>query len=231
MYLRVVGQRRKNRNTKCLVPPDELGSPNRFAPRDYDKARDAYLLANGDAHVFHLACREVGQKPVYHPFWESLPFMNVFISITPDILHQLLQGVLKNLIVWVCVAFGSAEIDVRCRRLPPNHHIHIFAKGISILSHITRKEHKNMSWILLGLILDLPLPDRQVSPRLIRTVRALLDFLFLAQFPSHTSGTIECLNDSLARFHNNKDVFIDLGICYHFNMPKIHSMIHYTPSI
>ena len=220
-----------SRCPKCLVPPDELGSPNRFAPRDYDKARDAYLLADGDAHVFHLACREVGQKPVYHPFWESLPFTNVFISITPDILHQLLQGVLKNLIVWVLVAFGSAEIDARCRRLPPNHHIHIFAKGISILSRITRKEHKNMSRILLGLILDLPLPDGQVSPRLIRTVHALLDFLFLAQFPSHTSGTIERLNDSLARFHNNKDVFIDLGIRYHFNMPKIHSMIHYTPSI
>ena len=220
-----------SRCPKCLVPPDELGSPNRFAPRDYDKARDAYLLADGDAYAFHLACRVAGQKPVYHPFWESLPFTNVFISITPDILHQLLQGVLKNLIIWILVAFGSAEIDARCRRLPPNHHIHIFAKGISGLSRITGKEHKNMSRILLGLILDLPLRGGQVSPRLIRTVRALLDFLFLAQFPSHTSSTTERLNDSLARFHDNKDIFIDLGIRRHFNMPKIHSMIHYTPSI
>jgi hypothetical protein len=220
-----------SRCPKCLVPPDELGSPNRYAPRDYDKARDAYLLADGDAHAFHLACRDAGQKPVYHPFWESLPFTNVFISITPDILHQLLQGVLKNLIIWLILAFGPTEIDARCRRLPPNHHIHLFAKGISSLSRITGKEHKNMSRLLLGLILDLPLPGGQVSPRLVTAVCALLDFLFLAQFPSHTSSTLARLEESLARFHDNKDIFIDLGICHHFNMPKIHSMIHYTPSI
>jgi hypothetical protein len=160
-----------------------------------------------------------------------LPFTNVFISITPDILHQLLQGVLKNLIIWLILAFGPTEIDARCRRLPPNHHIHLFAKGISGLSRITGKEHKNMSRLLLGLILDLPLPGGQVSPRLVTAVCALLDFLFLAQFPSHTSSTLARLEESLARFHDNKDIFIDLGIRHHFNMPKIHSMIHYTPSI
>ena len=39
------------------------------------------------------------------------------------------------------------------------------------------------------------------------------------------------LEDSLSHFHNNKDVFIDLGVCEHFNLPKIHSLIHYSPSI
>ena len=216
---------------KCLVPPDELGSHNRYPLRDYNKARDAYLLADGDAHVFHLACREAGQKPVHHPFWESLPLTNTFISITPDILHQLLQGVLKHLIAWLILAFGSTEIDARCQRLPPNHHIYIFAKGISILSRVSGKEHKHMSRLLLGLVLDLPLPSGQISPRLITAVRALLDFLFLAQFPSHTAETIARLDAALARFHDNKDIFVDLGIRDHFNLPKLHSLIHYTPSI
>ncbi|KAN0141530.1 hypothetical protein V8E53_000775 [Lactarius tabidus] len=182
---------------KCLVPHDKLGSYNRFTPHDYNKARDAYLLADGDAYAFHSACREAGQKPVYHPFWESLPFTNVFISITPDILHQLLQGVLKHLVAWLILAFGPTVIDRQCQQLPPNHHIHIFPKGISGLSRVTGKEHKNMSRLLLGLILGLPLPSGQVSPRLISAVRALLDFLYLAQLPSHTSNTITCLDDSL----------------------------------
>ncbi|KAI9448874.1 hypothetical protein BJY52DRAFT_1206479 [Lactarius psammicola] len=216
---------------KCLVPSDRLGSYTRFPPRDYDKARDTYLLADGDAHVFHLACREAGQKPVYHPFWEFLPLTNVFVSITPDILHQLLQGVLKHLIAWLIGVFGPAEIDARCRSLPPNHHISIFAKGISSLSRISGLEHKNMCWLLLGLIVDLPVPNGQVSPRITTVVRVLLDFLYLAQFPSQTSTTITCLEDSLSRFHNNKDIFIDLGVRDHFNIPKIHSLIHYSPSI
>ena len=216
---------------KCLVPPDKLGSHNRYSLRDYNKARDAYCLADSNAHAFHLACHEAGQKPVYHPFWELLPSTNIFISITPDILHQLLQGVLKHLIAWLIITFGPTEIDARCRRLPPNHHIHIFAKGISGLSRVSGKEHKHMSRLLLGLVLDLPLPGGRVSPRLITSVRALLDFLFLAQFPSHTSHTIARLEASLGRFHNNKDVFIDLGIRDHFNLPKLHSLVHYTPSI
>ena len=32
-------------------------------------------------------------------------------------------------------------------------------------------------------------------------------------------------------FHANKDVFIDEGICKHFNIPKLHSLLHYINSI
>jgi hypothetical protein len=62
-------------------------------------------------------------------------------------------------------------------------------------------------------------------------VHALLDFLFLAQFPNQTSDTICCLEDSLLVFHNNKEVFIDLEIWENFNIPKLHSLSHYAQSI
>ena len=220
-----------NRCPKCLVPHDELGSYTPFPPRNYNKARDAYLLSGGDAHAFHLACRQASQKPVFEPFWEILPLTNVFVSITPDILHQLLQGMFKHLVVWLISTFGSSEIDVRCRSMPPNHHVSTFAKGISCLSRITGKEHKNMSCILLGLIIDLPIPYGQVSPRIITAARALLDFLYLAQLPSHSSFTLARMEESLVRFHDNKEVFIDLGIRDHFKLPKLHSLNHYIPSI
>jgi hypothetical protein len=153
-----------NRCPKCLVLPDKLGSHARYPLHNYNQARDAYLLADGDAYAFHAACHEASQKPVFHPFWESLPLSNIFVSITPDILHQLLQGMLKHMVTWLIGTFGAVQIDAQCRSLLPNHHISIFAKGISGLSHVTGKEHKNMSRILLGLIMDLPVPDGQVSP-------------------------------------------------------------------
>ena len=88
-----------------------------------------------------------------------------------------------------------------------------------------------MCRIILGLIIDLPLPSGQVTSRIVRTVRALLDFLYLAQLPSQTTNTMLRLEESLARFHENKDVFIDLGARKDFNIPKIHSLMHYTTSI
>ncbi|KAH9011763.1 hypothetical protein EDB85DRAFT_1878270, partial [Lactarius pseudohatsudake] len=119
----------------------------------------------------------------------------------------------------------------QCRSLPPNHHIMTFAKGISTLSRISGLEHKQMCRILLGLIIELPLPSGGSPARVIRTVRALLDFLYLTQLPSHTTETLLRLEESLAQFHNNKDVFVDLGVCEHFKIPKLHSLLHYKSSI
>ncbi|KAH8986507.1 hypothetical protein EDB83DRAFT_2240317 [Lactarius deliciosus] len=218
---------------KCAVHRNNLGDYSRSPARDYGKALEAFLLADGDVRMFHSVCREAGVKPVFHPFWETLPLTDVFVSITPDILHQMLQGVMKHLIAWLTnsSAFGSAQIDARCRSLPPNHHIKTFARGISTLSQVSGLEHKQMCRILLGLVIELPLPSGGSSARVIRTVRALLDFLYLAQLPSHTSETLLRLEASLARFHEDKDVFIDLGVREHFIIPKVHSLLHYKSSI
>ncbi|KAI9432881.1 hypothetical protein BJY52DRAFT_1422843 [Lactarius psammicola] len=88
-----------------------------------------------------------------------------------------------------------------------------------------------MCWILLGLIVDLPLPSGEAPSRIIRTIHMLLDFLYLAQLPSHTTDTLLHLEESLARFHDNKEVFVDLGIREHFNIPKVHGLLHYKSSI
>jgi hypothetical protein len=223
---------------KCTIPPGRLGEHRAFPLRSIDEARDVYQLAdNVDTRVFHAACRQAsdqtGLKPVYHPFWESLPFSDIFISITPDILHQMLQGVMKHLISWLTHpnTFGAAAINARCRYLPPNHHITQFPRGITTLSRVSGQEHKNICRILIGLVINLPLPGGQVPSRAIRAVRALLDFLYLAQLPSHSTDTLCSLDDALALFHENKSVFADLGVRDHFNIPKFHSLIHYQSSI
>ena len=223
----------KGRCPKCLVRPDQLGQLHCFPLRDYNNTIETYLLEEGDVHPFHAACHDKGLKPIFHPFWESLLLVDIFLSITPDVLHQLLQGVIKHLVSWVTspLAFGPARIDARCRTIPPNHHITLFPKGISSLSRVTGKEYKGICCILLGLLVDLPLPHGQVPTRLLRAVRALLDFVYLAQFQCQTTDTIGRLDECLTRFHENKAVFMDLGIRDHFNIPKFHSLLHYSSSI
>ena len=218
---------------KCQVPDDQLGEYFRFPLRDHHQAQETFSLADGDVHTFHAACRDAGIKPVYHPFWEQLPLTNIFVSITPDILHQMLQGVIKHLIAWLTspAVFGPDVIDARCQMLPPNHQIRTFPNGITTLSRISGQEHKDICRILLGLIVDLSLPSQQVPSRVVRAVVALLDFLYITQLPSQTTQMILRLEDALDHFHRNKAVFLDLGAHRHFNIPKLHSLIHYTMSI
>ena len=155
------------------------------------------------------------------------------MSITLDILHQILQGVVKHITAWLShpALFAKEQIDFHCRALPPNHHITLLPKGITSLSHVSGKEHKAMCRFLLGLITDVPLPGGQVASCVLRAVRALLDFVHLTQYPSHTTQTLTHLEDCLACFHENKAIFVDLGVRNYLNIPKFHSLLHYSRTI
>ncbi|KAI0670040.1 hypothetical protein C8Q78DRAFT_976760, partial [Trametes maxima] len=195
---------------KCNVSRGELGSSaDTSRPlRDLGTILDALAAIDEGPLAFTRACRSAGIKPVQHPFWEDLPYTNIFAAITPDILHQLYQGVIKHLVTWLQTAYGTEEIDARCRRLPPNHSLRHFANGISSMSRVTGKEHQDLSRIILGLIIDRELPGGLSSARLVRSTRALLDFLYLAQYPCHTTETLKLLDEALIAFHANKQVFL-----------------------
>ena len=107
----------------------------------------------------------------------------------------------------------------------------MFSKGFLSFSRLTGKEHANMCQVLLGLIVDLKLPDRRSPLPLIQCVHSLLDFLYITQYPLHTSKTLRLLHQSLKQFHELKKIFIDLGIQDNFNLPKLHPPIHYIESI
>ncbi|KAI0704544.1 hypothetical protein C8Q76DRAFT_630995 [Earliella scabrosa] len=218
---------------KCDIPREEVGNTTDTERplRDLEKILDALEAINESPTAFARACRSVGIKPVRHPFWENLPYVDIFRSITPDILHQLYQGVIKHVLSWLKQAYGPEELDARCRRLPPNHHIRLFLKGVTTLQKVTGKEHADICRFLLGLVIGLPLPDGVSPVRLVRSVRAILDFLYVARYPAHTSDSLVLLRNALERFHANKDVFIDLGIRENFHLPKLHSLDHYLNSI
>ncbi|KAG2743481.1 hypothetical protein P692DRAFT_201886479 [Suillus brevipes Sb2] len=160
----------------CDVPSDELGSSAgdvNFQPQDLAAVLDALTTLDDSGVAFVRACAEAGIKPIIHPFWEPLPMVNIFESITPDILHQLYQGLVKHLLAWLSDACG-----------------------------VSGTEHNQICWFLLGIIIDIRLPNNMSSARLLRAVRELLDFLYLAQYPCHNNYNTEyteCLHIDLAK--------------------------------
>lgn len=83
---------------KCQVPADQLGKHETFQSHEQATVIDVYRLADGNVHTFHRTCCEAGLKPIFCLFWERLPLANIFLSIIPDILHQLLQGMVKHVV-------------------------------------------------------------------------------------------------------------------------------------
>jgi hypothetical protein len=82
-----------------------------------------------------------------------------------------------------------------------------------------------MQRIFAGLLIG------AVQPAALRTAVAIINFIYYSQLQVHTSLTLKSLQKALEAFHENKDLFVSEGIREHFNIPKIHAMVHYFEAI
>ena len=83
---------------KCPALRAELGEatlPHGTHLRDIEKIYENIFPARDEGPAaFTKACNAERMRPIVEPFWENLPYINIFAVITPDILHQLYQGVI-----------------------------------------------------------------------------------------------------------------------------------------
>lgn len=144
-----------------------------------------------------------GLNDVPEPFWRDFAHTEIHRAITPDILHQLYQGLVKHLVSWITNLVGATELDARFRCLPPTHGVRLFSSGITGLTMVSGNEHKDICKQLLGCLVGAKVPLGAI-----RATRALLDFLYLAQYQSHSESTLKYLQTALDEFHQDKQVFL-----------------------
>ncbi|KAH9916939.1 hypothetical protein B0H21DRAFT_816102 [Amylocystis lapponica] len=220
----------ENRCPMCQVPPDQRGAHVPHAKRDMQETLSLLADQSRGTETPETKARfkELGLRRILPPFWHDLPFADVFRWFTPDLLHQLHKGVFKDhLVKWTTALVGEDELDARFRSMSGITGLRHFSHGISMVSQWTGSEHKEMEKVFLGLVMG------RVDDQVIRTIRAVIDFIYLASLQSHTTQTLAALRQALDDFHTHKHIFLELGARTqgHFNIPKIHSMEHYVALI
>ncbi|KAG6848387.1 hypothetical protein H0H93_000646 [Arthromyces matolae] len=216
----------ENRCPKCPIDPNCRGK-HQIEPGRTVQDTLFWLRRKAEGEN-DTAFKVLGLRDVYPPFWSTLPHCDIFLSFTPDLLHQLHKGVFKDHVVkWCTEIIGKEEVDLRFRTMPDHPDLRHFKNGISHVSQWTGAEHKEMERVFLALV------AKGVDERVVRAVRGIIDFAYFASLQSHTSDSLLGLRRSLDLFHENKQAFIDLHgrTQDHFNIPKLHSLEHYEDMI
>ena len=215
----------------CTATYHQLGEPVECSQRTHSEFLEVLESQRDGDQLQKKKFQDLGLCDV-DPFWKDLPMCNIFECFTPDILHQLHKGVFKDHIVkWSTesvdsVANGEAKIDRRFRCMPPHQSLQHFCQGISLVSQWTGNEFKEMEKIFLGVLAGLC-----SNERITHTVRAILDFIYLAHYEVHTTRSLQELDKAWSNFHMNKDAFIANGTREHFRIPKFEAKKHYIDAI
>ncbi|QRV83905.1 plasma membrane ATPase 4 [Ceratobasidium sp. AG-Ba] len=190
------------------------------------RTRDAVIDAmKEEAETGSAKFRRLGLFQA-EPFWENHKYTDMGCLLTPDLLHQLHKGILKDhLTKWAAHIVGSKVIDERHKTMPEYHGMRHFKNGISAVSQWTGRELKEMAKVLLPVIAD-------CNHEVVQAARSILDFVYLAHSSSLTDSEIEAMEKALRIFHEHKYVFRQSGALstkkgFHA-IPKIHMISHYS---
>ena len=212
----------------------QLGDPEAHTPRHGAKTiRSISTLPIGpDISLRRLEreAKRAGLNGVREPFWRDWRFADPSTFLSPDALHQLHRMFLDHPVKWVRKLVGDAEIDKRMSVLQKRIGFRHFRNGFTRFKQHTGREQRDIERVFIGVIAG----HKSINPRIMTALRALLDFIYLAQYESHSSDTLRYLRDALNRFHSHKEALSAAGVRDGkrrkglFNIKKV-EMMHHVP--
>ena len=83
------------------------------------------------------------------------------------------------------------------------------------------------------LILPVVAGHEKADSKVVRSLRLILDFAYMAQYLMLSEIDLQKMDELLVVFHKNKEIFISNGSWEldHFNIPKLHTLQHFMDDI
>ena len=135
---------------------------------------------------------------------------------------------------WVFNLVDKVDFNLCVVAMPHMVNLRAYKNSLSKFKQWTGKDAREVQRYILGLIQGAP----KIEPKVTKAIHTLLDFIYIAQYQSHSDDTLKYLKTALQDFHKNKHIFWDLGACTgkqsgleNFNIPKLCGFHNYEPSI
>ena len=208
-------------------PHDLRRGPDTLAVIQQIKDELARRNAQDDLKLFKKLAESRGLNGVDEPFWSGWHLSDdPSLWLVPDILHQLIKFFQDHVIEWARKWLGDEEFDKRVSVLQPRPGYRHFKDGYTKFKQHTGKETKDILRVFLALI-------AHKESGILRAIRALIDFIYLARYDSHSTNTLQYLQNALDEFHKNKHHIAASGVRDgakrngEFHIPKMELLQHY----
>ena len=175
-----------------------------------------------DLDKFQKAAKAVDLSGVHMPYWRDWLYACPSVFLAGEILHTCFKFFADHPLKWIKEVVGAHELDkrfiVQHKRVGMRH----FAKGVSHVKQMTGREYREIQRTIVASIAG------ATSPRFVRSIRAIVDFIYLAQNPVHSPATLQSMEQALSEFHSFKGAIIEAearkgkkGVKEDFFIPKL----------
>ncbi|KAG1902591.1 uncharacterized protein F5891DRAFT_948766 [Suillus fuscotomentosus] len=175
-----------------------------------------------DLDKFQKAAKAVHLSGVHMPYWRDWIYACPSVFLAGEILHTCIKFFADHPLTWIKEVVGKSELDARYM----NQHKQVgtchFTKGITHVNQMTGREHRDIQCTIVASIAGV------APPNFIHAIRALIDFIYLAQNPIHSAETLSSMMQSLSDFHTFKHAVIEAqarrgkkGVKEDFFIPKL----------
>ncbi|KAF9035748.1 hypothetical protein BDZ89DRAFT_1090916 [Hymenopellis radicata] len=166
------------------------------------------------------------------PFTHEFPRADIHELLSPDLLHQIIKGTFKDhLITWIEDYIKDtypkkeasqilADIDRRIAVVPSFSGLRRFPEGRAY-KQWTGDDSKALMKVILPAI------SGHVPDGMVRALAAFMEFCYIVRRSVLDEDDLVALDDALARYHQEREVFRTLGVVDSFSLPRQHSMVHY----
>lgn len=186
-----------------------------------------------DLAAFFNACADYRLNGVHLPFWRDWLLSEPPRFLPPEVLHLFHRSWYDHDAAWCINIVGTDEIDFRFSVLQPiTGHRH-FSAGITSLKQVTGKIQRDLQRYMIAVIAG------AAPAGVIRAVRALLEFRYLAQAPTINDEVCQDITAAFTEFHSHKQNITNAGarrgekgnVLEHWQIPKLEIMQSVAPSI
>ncbi|KAF8606747.1 hypothetical protein BDV93DRAFT_436593 [Ceratobasidium sp. AG-I] len=169
------------------------------------------------------------------PFWKSLPRVNIFEVLCPDLLHGFHKFFHDHIYKFNLAGMGRPEYDARIHSQIRLAGDRSFLHGVSHISQMTGMEHRMLERTHLSIVANAP---GVINAKVTRATQGVMDCIYLAQLPTHAESSLQAYEAAYEGFMANRQGWIEnktrkgkREVIDHFHIPKMHVIRHFVQHV